>query len=128
MSERKPTAEQLATIQTPEYQAHLQELVDEPGQITLAHKFLTRYGDGEPNLTPLELDVLTKHSKVRDDVDWEAKPSLYERGDEVTSAYGTLTLKGLISWSLVNKWLVSELTPSGALYLLNHLPKDSLSL
>jgi len=114
---RKATQEQLDAIQTPEYQARLQGLVAEPGQKTLAHRFFPAnyFGSAKGPLTPMELRFLKNHTKPLSS-DWEST-NLWEEGDEVSSAYGNLTLRGLIVWKLrtgtKGTWLVSEITDQG---------------
>jgi hypothetical protein len=111
------TAEQLSYIQTPEYQKRLQENVDEPGQITLTHAFLADCEDG--NLTTLEYETLKKCNRPLPD-DWEDKATLYERGIEQTAAYGTLTFRGLIVWSIQHgkySWLVCNITDKSKNYI-----------
>ncbi|HYX21498.1 MAG TPA: hypothetical protein VFA98_11695 [Thermoanaerobaculia bacterium] len=116
---RRLTPEQVATVQSPEYQARMSRLVDEPGQKTLAVQFLAPPDDdGISPLKDLHLNILLKCAKPLSSRNWEANLTLWELGDEVTAAYGLLTARGLLHWRLLvsdagERWFVGFTTTTG---------------
>jgi hypothetical protein len=85
--------------QTPEYQKHLADCVEEEGQLYLAKSFM----NGK-----------------------EEKHTIWEEGEDVCYSYGVLILRGLIRMTLQsgkNKtWLFAVLTEQGKKVLDAHTP------
>ena len=112
---REITPEQAASIQTPEARARRHELVAEEGQTTLTREFMGSVEDTGQPLEEVHIDILRKCAKPLSP-EWESKPTLWELGDEICSAYGLLTNRRLIRWTImgaVDEWLVAEITPDG---------------
>lgn len=116
---RRLSTEQVATVQSPGYQARMSRLVDEPGQKTLAIQFLAPPDDdGISPLKDLHLSILSKCARPLSSRNWETNLTLWELGDEVTAAHGLLTARGLLHWRLLvsdagERWFVAFATAAG---------------
>jgi hypothetical protein len=111
--------------QTPEYQKHLADCVEEEGQLYLAKSFMNGKEDEGLPLFDLDYEVLRSMLKpIPNDLD--EKHTIWEEGEDVCYSYGVLILRGLIRMTLQsgkNKtWLFAVLTEQGKKVLDAHTP------